>query len=217
MSWFTEWARHHATVFGILDEAGLAMLASWEPLFLAAGYLGPELHLATDWLAVNAPPRFRTDHLPALRQRLLDRRAVAYAAAQDAREDDRGTCVRCGGNGREVVPHPAGAVGGEWRPLRAFEGGRPLYYTLAVFCPCPLGRWALERTRKHAADKLEARRLRTLTLEEYQAANPRWQQQLWQRDREQRAEAALGPPPLPRWAAVVGRIRERFGLLTEED
>jgi hypothetical protein len=75
MQGFTEWARRHCTVFGLLDAKQVAMVASWQPTFDLLGWTAAELHEATTWLAANAPPRFPSEHLPALRQRVLDVRA----------------------------------------------------------------------------------------------------------------------------------------------
>ena len=209
MPWFGEWVKHHATVFGLHAEADVMTLLSWEPLFVAAGYTSGDLHAATDWLAVNAPPKFRTEHLGAIQSRIRDTRAVAYRAEMNAGGEDRGTCTLCGGTGRVVVPHVAGVRDGQWVPIDAARGGAS-YYTMAVLCRCALGAWVLAHNEEHLRERVPGKRL--VTLGEYEQRNPRWRVQREQRRREQRERAALGRPPAPDLAAVVARLRAWYGL-----
>jgi hypothetical protein len=79
---FNAWAERHCTVFGLLDARQMEMVASWQEFFDHCGYTADELNAATTWLACNDPPRFPSDHLPALQRRLrLDRENATIRAA----------------------------------------------------------------------------------------------------------------------------------------
>ena len=202
--WYARWAKLYAEVFGLRDEGDLRALLAWEDALSASE---GDLYASSDWLAANPAAFGTTDarfagrlamHLGALRVALREQRAIAYR--RELSEIDRhGTCTRCGNTGRVVVAHVSGVRGGEWVPLKVARGGAH-YYTMAVWCPCRLGRW-LEgnHDQKHGA---------MLHLEQYERANPQWEEQVERRRREQAALAALSPPS-PEWAALMNRLVEQ--------
>lgn len=203
MQGFNDWLKHHCTVFGLHDPKQIETVASWQPLFDAAGYTAPQLTEATDWLALNAPPRFLNEHLPALRARLTEQRAIEYRRAED--RFDGSTCVLCGGTGRLTVPHLGGVRNGDWLPLRI--AGLPHYYTCAVRCSCARGQFGRFESTSGSQS--------LLSLEAYESRNPGWRRQLARRDQELQAEAELAnstEPEFVRWAARIESIRRAAGI-----
>lgn len=199
MQGFSDWLKHHCTVFSIYDPERIETVASWQPLFDAAGYTAAELTTATDWLAMNASPKYPSDHLGAIRSRLTDQRALDYRRAEDAYPSQ---CVLCGGTGRLVVPHLAGVRDGQWLPLRLTRI-RATYYTCAVRCSCARGRFG----------KFDGQRggVTLLSIEEYERRNPGWRKQLVRREQEQRAQADLAPVDSA-WQKTVQGIMDRYGI-----
>jgi hypothetical protein len=72
MQGFQDWAKRHCTLFGLLEPKWMAMVASWQETFDLCGWTAEELHAATTWLAAHAPPRFPSEHLPALQDRVRE-------------------------------------------------------------------------------------------------------------------------------------------------
>lgn len=177
------WAARHGQLFALTTDADARMLAEWAGLFARAGYAPAELTEATEWLATNAPPRFRTEHLPALLERLRDQRQRRPPPA----EDRWGTCADCHGSGLVSVPNPKAVALGRWG-------------TLAVACGCPAGRRFREGRRAF------------LTLADYQAARPGWRDELAAHQALLRAEAEAGPPgPLAAaFDAATAKLRRRL-------
>lgn len=206
MSWFDDWATRHATIFG-LDAERMKTVLSWEPLFMAAGYTMAELNGTTDWLAMNAPPKFWPEHLPAITGRIRDLRAVEYRTEVDPLAD-RGTCTTCGGTGRVVVPHVAGIVEGRWVPIAAVAG-RPQRYTMAVWCRCALGKWVEARSGR-ALENMATREMRPMGLDEYEGTNPRWRVQMADHERELQERSKLAGPMSREWTELVERLRRRY-------
>lgn len=187
---FEGWAKRHALIFGFAERDAL-MMASWRELFAAAGYTYDELSEATRHLALHVLPRFPNEHLAAIQTRIRESRAVDRRC-EDA---DRPTCVRCGGTGMLSVPHLAGVVGDEWRPLRVVAA---TYYTRAVRCSCERGRFG-RFTSPRQGD--------LMGLDEYEQRNPHWRVQLARRTAELLAEPCHGDAPL---AAALDRLRRRL-------
>jgi hypothetical protein len=141
------------------------MIAEWAIDFRRWGYTPAELDEATSWLATHQPPRYRSEHLPGLIERVRSRREKQSQAPP---EDARGECALCGGCGRVIVPRPGcDPCGGRW-------------YTQAVLCRCPLGRWY--------GDRLAARC--QLTLDAYEREVPHWRGLAEEHDRYLRSLAA---------------------------
>lgn len=203
--WFNVWCLRHANVFGIANANGLAMIASWEDLFAAAGYSAADLNDATDWLATHAPPKFLNEHLGAITNRIRDRKAVD-GRRESLEVHDRGSCTTCGGTGHVTVPHPGGVVDGEWVPQRFARGGAT-YYTVAVYCRCALGRWFEGR---HDNDE------KTWNLDRYEPRNPRWRVHMESRRSERNARASLGPVD-DGWTDLVDHLLRQAGVDTGEE
>lgn len=185
--WFIAWCKHHAKTFALADEAFLATLASWEDVFVTAGYSADELHAATQGLAMSGRTLARWDHLAAITARIRAARAVEYASGEAKAAQDgpsASTCTLCDGTGYVIVPHPLGVALGEWVPINTTRNGGS-YYTAAVSCSCALGRWK--------QDRLEPKE-RSMSLSRYAALNPRWQVQLAQHAAELAERAKLARP-----------------------
>ena len=155
---YAEWAIIHATMFGLDRPEDMKMLDLWIDVFRGAGHTPDELHAVTQWLALNAPPS-RWEHLQAIQRRLAETRH--NQARPRPEEDPHGTCADCGGAGLVSVPHPYPPPNGRW-------------YTAAVLCHCPLGRW-LEETQR--SDEPKYQRMNYL---EYSKIKPAWRDELRQ-------------------------------------
>jgi hypothetical protein len=208
---YVEWLKQHATAFGVTDPAELTMMRSWQTV------LGPYdprlLHQATDRLLACEYPSFIRDHLRALLALLCDLTAAEVERVTGfASQGDRGSCGLCGGTGRVTVPHPRAVHGGEWVPLKVARGGAA-YYTCAVCCTCPLGRWYEEHSEGRSGGGEPAA---PMALRDYERTNPLWREQLAEREQllaaELAATAALqGRTPQERATAVaLDRILRRL-------
>lgn len=161
--WFDAWVGHHSTVFGMDREQDLATFLSWRELFVAAGYTAAELTEATDWVAVNVPLKYRSEHLAALQERIRTRRAEALAKDRRA-EISWPDCHLCGGCAFVSVPVLSQVADGRWHG----------YATCAVFCACPRG----QRERERFEGRCQGKRKIPLALAEYEPRNPAWREQL---------------------------------------
>lgn len=145
MSDYEDWARHHALVFSLTTAEDAKMLLAWGDLFAASNFSPDELTQATDWLAMNSPPRFRTEHLKALQDRVRQSRQRTII---NPPEDDRGSCTLCFGAGLIPVPNPKSLDTGNWT-------------TQAVACGCALGHWFAQHGNHR-------------TLSDYERQCPQW-------------------------------------------
>lgn len=160
---YDDWMLRHKTIFGFTFDNDIAMLVSWVDIFRLAGFDPVELDEATTWLALGGSPSKREQHLRALQDRVREQRGRALT--RRPAEEDRGTCVLCGGTGRVVVPLP--------HPQR--------WMTQAVLCRCPLGRWF--------GDQQGSARTPQRTLADYEREFPRWQQMM--KDHEEYLKKSL--------------------------
>lgn len=217
--WFDRWAERHATVFGLTDDEMHSLLA-WENLFVACGYAAGDLASATDLIASQpsrigaaagrgAHPGKVALHLGAIHAACREVKAVAYRRQTDDHERDRGVCVTCGGTGQVVVPHLSGVVQGQWRPVKVARG-MATYYTQAVACVCPLGRWV--NGHKPAEKSLPS-------LEWYDGKNPSWKVQLARRDRElsERSRHAVNAKQPGAWESWKKKFTELFCMPQESE
>ena len=191
MDGFSEWARRHCTVFGLLDPRQVGMVASWQALFDAAGYTAAELNEATSWLATHAPPEFPSQHLGAVQQRVRSQRATEIKRRED--DPDHGSCPLCAGGGLVVVPDVRGVVGGRWVGIKGGSRGAT-FPTHAALCKCSRGRFL---------NCTNGRGERLIDLATYEAVNPSWPAQMARRDKELAEEARLGAPDLGRAVDAV--------------
>jgi hypothetical protein len=127
------------------------------------------LNKATDWLALNAHLRFRSDHLAALQQRMRQRRREGTYQPQPEEIDDRGKCVLCLGTGRVIVPNPKALHKGEWG-------------TCAVLCNCALGRWWEAQQRCWLEQRKKDNIPRQRNLNDYEREVPDWKERLREHD-----------------------------------
>lgn len=186
---WTRWAERHGGLFGLIEDKDAGMLLELCEHFARQGHTPAELTEATEWLALNAPPRFRTEHLAALQERLREQRRRA-GLRRPAAEDDRGACVDCRGTALVSVP-----------TLKAPPGS---CVTMAVVCGCPLGRSFRQRNPNW------------LTLAQYELARPDWRREVReQAERSPReANAARAAGDLDRaLGPVLDRARRAAGPL----
>jgi hypothetical protein len=193
---FMDWADHHAGLFGFVRPEEQVMLRKWCELFRGEGFTADELRRATDHIAANDPPVWRSEHLQALRDRVRELRNPKPAPPPDEPPPgDCGTCRDCGGTGRVIVP----AVG-----LRTAGGNtvtRP-GATAAVVCRCPLGRWFASRCMAWDGSSY---RLPMLVLDAYERDRPDWR-----READQEREAARLKVQAGGLDAALGQIFARL-------
>lgn len=198
---YDRWVTYHSTLFGFEKDRDLAMLDAWGSLFRGAGYKPAELFEASNQLALNAPPKWRSEHLAAIQDRIKARRIEAMAAA--AKEElSWPSCEICGGCGMAIVPLLRFVQDGKWIS----------WQTCAVFCRCVRG----QREFGHC----QAAKKRTLTLAEYESRNPDWFVQVEERRqmelaqakaRDQTAAADRTYGPLLRKLAATVAVNEALG------
>lgn len=105
MTW-PEWIASHANRFAWRGEDDLRTLADWADLLESAGYTPALMERASRRLALGDVPRFKGDHLVALR-----RAANAIRDAEAGRGPPRApkpSCGLCGGEGAALMPAPSG-------------------------------------------------------------------------------------------------------------
>lgn len=179
---WVRWAHRHMMLFGLTSDKSAEMIGEWCRLLFAGGYDPAELELATDWLALNAPPQYPGEHLAALQKRVKEQRAPHVS---ERPEETRGTCDDCGGTGQVSVPDPRCLA--HWPDV---VGG-----TCAVLCDCPLGLW-LQR---------EKNQKKQLSLALWRQRMPDWRQRMAAKDEFLRARQRVAGRQ-PEWDALVGRI-----------
>jgi hypothetical protein len=176
--WFRAWAIQHARAFGMTDPDDVAMLNSWQEVFLASGYTEAELRAATAAMIAGDAPWRREHHLNLIQRHIRQSRDAARDAARaDRRRHDRWAeaCPHCGDSGWLVVPHPERMIDGVWTDP---------YWTAAVACECPRG----ARTRSVS----EGIDYAVLTLEKYQLlVGLGWAEEMDRVTRLKLAEAAI--------------------------
>ena len=192
---FDKWADYHATVFG-LGESGHAMTLSWRNLANKIGWTIPELIEATEWIAVNHPPKFPSEHLDAVTNRIRRQRLVFVPRSDNPTIPSYPDCTDCNNTGRVIVPHIRRVRDGQW--LTGDE--------MAVLCECKLGVWFFNRQGDGHA---------WITLSEYEAVNPSWAEQMKKRQEENaerhRLDIAEGRhKPDPAFQEVIQRILSRY-------
>lgn len=173
---YVAWARYHATLYGFVLEADLAMLASWYDLLGAEE--ARDLTTASKRMAV-AVPRWPRDHLSELVRIIRTLRAERVAdmlRAEDA--PDRGSCVDCASSGRVLVPHLRGVIDGRWEPLLVCRDSAT-YYVSVAYCHCPLGKWYADHGPQ------------AMRIEDYDGRNPNWRKQLARRAAAEAEEVRL--------------------------
>ena len=158
MSTWDVWMQRHATIFGLTSDQDAGMLVEWARLFDSVGFSPEEMAQATDWLALNAPPKYRTEHLAALQSRV--RTARAEQQKRDQPEQPAKGCRLCDESGRVIVPSRVALRQGQ-------VGG-----TEAVFCGCRLGMWFREQARDYLRER--QRPGEPTTLVAYEQDVPDW-------------------------------------------
>lgn len=171
---YADWVSYHSRLFGLLSPDELAMVSEWARHFAQGGFAPDEMAEASQDIARTAPPRFRSEHLPAL-QRTLDR----LRQRCDSSEPPQGPrCDLCGDCGRVSVPNPKSLRGGPWT-------------TVAVTCHCPLGRWWHAQLSSRRAPSPDRPAPRPTSLEEYEQIVPDWRELVAARDKARARELDL--------------------------
>ena len=176
---YERWSQRHLDIFGLNTERYAAMVAAWRDVFHLAGYAADELESATTWLAAFKPPRFASEHLPAIQGRITEQRCVRARANQALEEAAAANqpCRLCQGYGWVVVPKRASVIDGQWTTL----SGATLP-TSGVCCDCPAGcRIYASHTKPKFIDQGHKPPMR---LFEYENHVPHWEQLMQRKEQE---------------------------------
>lgn len=179
--WYAAWCDRYIHTFGLAStphegQSSSRTLLAWRNALWGTE---AELYAALDWL-VSHPEIFSSrssmagkwvTHLAALQTALRQIRAIEQRQTEDQDDDGLGTCTRCGGTGRVIVPHLSCVQCGRWVPRVIVSSGEACYYTCAVWCACPLGCYHEQRCQEPPM----------MRIERYQSLNPRWRDQLQER------------------------------------
>lgn len=168
---FEEWAAQYAKLFGLLSPVEVEMVGDWSEHFRSEGYSVAELVAASQALARDAPPRYRSEHLGALTEALVaGRRPVTTEPPREAT-----SCGLCDGCGRVSVPNP-----------RTLDRARHKWTWLSVTCSCPLGLWWHEHLCSRQPSSPERRVPQPLSLADYEKYHlPDWREVLSARRRHE--------------------------------
>lgn len=201
---YLTWADAYGRTFGLNPEAATA-LAAWGD-WLAAEFGATPARLAgvTRHVMARQPwpkPHDAAGHMDAIRDGLRAvRQAERESAAARQAADPAPACPDCDGTGLVIVPHPLDARGGVWEPRGEHLTGRARYRTAGLPCRC----------RAHLPS---AAKVQPMSLAEYEArVNPRWREQLAERDELERKRlrdigAATDLSRLgPNLRAMAGRV-----------
>lgn len=165
---YEDWEDFHVRVFGITSEPMREMVSDISGIFMREGFTPKELFAASDFLAINCPPKFPGDHLSGLSEFLRNARRKAHVATPSAHVESH--CTLCAGGGVTAVPMLAGMVtaGGFQIPN---DGA---WRTVAVLCHCHVGRRLALNSRQN--EKVMR------TLEDYAREVPDWRQRMKEHD-----------------------------------
>lgn len=208
---WASWSENYRRVFSLVSDQDFLIVESWRQIFQDNGFTLPELQAATTWIAGHCPPRYRTEHLPAIKDSIHKQRAERAGQEQTPFEY-RCPHEFCDGSGWVIVPHWTCVNNGKWHYP---------YYTLAVYCRCSRG----EKIRQSHSSN--SRLTRAPGINEYEKLNPDWFQQKQQRLRQvfrehdaQRLAASVERNGQPtEYDLALARVRKDFGLreVGEED
>lgn len=179
-----EWADRHAAAFGLISREEANMILSWADFFERGGVAVVELDEATVSMMHN-PPKFRSEHLPAIQACIRAQRARREAAPPAA--DEGLICPLCRGSGLASVPSRKAAAQGAWG-------------TEAVTCSCNLGRWLANGKLSHWT-----------SLSAYERERPRWRAEVAERAERFKREAALSHQAGAldkQFGAIFARLRQ---------
>ncbi len=193
---YTDWANRHCSIFGLLKNEELMMVLSWEDVFAVLLITPTELTDATNFMATN-PPKYRTEHLTLIQERIISererKRGIEERKRLDdlAKEHDNGECVLCFNSGFVSVPHV--------NSVKDFEWVYP-FYSCVVACSCWKGRDVHQRSEFHANEYNAKntskphipKRNAMMTISQYEQLNGDWKLQLahWKKSREVNRVAA---------------------------
>lgn len=159
MTW-NGWIVYHGNLFAMTGPSEAAMLVDWADLFNQEGYDPEELKAASAKMAMGDGKLFRGEHI----QRLTEIAKESRREKEVRRvQDDKASCVLCGGCGFVSVPGACClTAGGNTIPPQSTT-------TVAVFCSCSKGTW-IHRTYR---GKVPMR-----TLQDYQEQFPNWKSEM---------------------------------------
>lgn len=178
---YDQWGSRHATLFAMRSEDDMLSVRSWVHLFRESGITAVELYRASDWLALHQPPKWASEHLPALKECVERFRQQAASKRPSEWPTDLGECMLCHNAGMVSVPNP-----------RHITDGKP-YSTCAVRCRCALGRWI--GTRQGGQTSAGEKRPALMHLDDYEQIAPNWRKIIEQHDidAQQALRALRGP------------------------
>lgn len=169
---YQQWAEAHASIFGLISIEEIKMILSWQAIFSMCGYSIEELQEATSYLASGHSPKYRTEHLQAIHDRIKKQRQEEAERQREAElkniPDHVGTCVLCSNSGSVIVPHPS-----------VWQSPDPNYWrTCSLWCICGVGRSKKLNMQEYEKAKFEWKKDRITTLDEYEASFDRnhWQE-----------------------------------------
>ena len=142
------------------------MLLAWIGAFVAAGFRPDDLQEATTWLAANEPPRYRPEHLDAIRRRIGQRRREQAVANREAAVQDGFRCSLCLGGGWVQVIRPDCVIDGHLVADAAWGCG-PF---VNVACNCKRG----EQIVQSLLNPKHSKAMKAMRLEEYETRVPHW-------------------------------------------
>lgn len=204
------WGDYHRTLFGWHGDNDGRMVATWIGFFRRSGFTPEEMMNATDGVArQEIPPFSHEKHLNALEQHALMFRREKIKRTAYAVAEERGTCTDCFNSGLISVPWLPDVVDGVWCSTR----------TASVWCRCADGRVYMG-VKDHRDRPL-------MGSTEYFTRNPKWRQQMAERQelKTEKAilvediEMAAGGDSKPRAVLdrIITRMSVRFGLIPGDE
>lgn len=183
---WTDWSAYHATLHRFTDADDLSMLECWRESFEARGFSSPDLKLASQRLAEDAPKTWRNEHLEYLLKFVSDLKCEATLAKRLEAENS-GKCGICGDKGTIPVPDPRTIIDNRWA-----QGS-----TIIVSCNCPRGLQAhndwFAMLEKMKSDKRRRGKIPAplLNIVGYEATYPTWRELVKQREKDRDEKLAM--------------------------
>lgn len=180
---WTEWTKHHKSLFALRSDDDAEMVARWHPMLVDFSLL--ELREASNEL-VSVGATYRDQHVSGLLRILATRRSrrIAAFAAEQHNGEQKVFCGVCNDRGFVDVPHPACILDGEI--VEGVFGCFARFATVIVFCKCARGANKLH----DQADKASKHHLPIpMTLIQYeQTVCGHWQSLMVELDRAKKAK-----------------------------
>ena len=216
---FDKWSTRYCAVFNQKPEWVLNMMLEWRRVFRVGRFTYAELTNALDTMAMSPPAEYEKEPIRRLSAIVHASRANCRKeekAKTEAYEDRHGKCNTCS-YGRVTVPHPS-CISHDGGFVKSDVGAGPVYYELAVYCSCGLGRFLDNEEEPYwqRKSKERGREIRPWTLERYEKFNPHWREQIAEKSAfEQALVIAQGRRANPR--QIVADVAKATVLPFEPD